>query len=275
MAAKVIYLLFITVFGANFVISLVLNIIVGRALIRPHRSRLFFSYSHKDEPVARELLNRLKEFPLKLWVDFGVRIPERKLRKVLGKLVERRQIFILLASENSATSEWVEFEFFRAQIPEERFGRFRDTVVVAVDDAGIALYEYVKSLSDEVMLHAYLGKEGADKWHEMEPSEKVKTTKFTTSFLEGLSFLPPLRRRFAHRVTLVDMRGNFEGAVHQIRDFLLRASTPSSLPDFIPDKHKDTLKLFPYLAYTAITVWCLLSGLVFLSLLSTYINRPH
>lgn len=105
-----------------FVALLILFIMGLYLFIRPHQTKLFFSYSHKDTVLAEQIVTRLNRYKFRLYVDFGLEIQAEDLEKELNKAIRKRDIFMLMASKNAADSYWVQFEINRAQqIDERRF----------------------------------------------------------------------------------------------------------------------------------------------------------
>lgn len=148
----------------------------------PHRSSIFFSYSHKDSEIAQKIMKHLDMYRFKIWIDFGLEIPEDRLINELNTAVKGCEIFILLASKNSQDSTWVQFELAEAkkiaEAPdfkasqllepqtgplrsvvagllsrklERRSGQFRDTVVLSLDDWGSEIYAKITELNEELL----------------------------------------------------------------------------------------------------------------------------
>ena len=77
-------------------------------------SHLFVSYSHKDKEYVHKLADAVQADGFEVWIDdridFGTRWP-----LVIESAIDSCDSFILVASENSHASEWVQHELARAQ----------------------------------------------------------------------------------------------------------------------------------------------------------------
>jgi len=75
---------------------------------------IFISYSHKDKDYVHRLADALQSEGFEVWIDdridYGTRWP-----LVIENAIDTCEIFILVASENSRASEWVQHELVRAQ----------------------------------------------------------------------------------------------------------------------------------------------------------------
>jgi len=75
---------------------------------------IFISYSHKDKEYVHKLAGAMQSESFEVWIDdridYGTRWPI-----VIENAIDSCDVFILIASENSHTSEWVQHEFLRAQ----------------------------------------------------------------------------------------------------------------------------------------------------------------
>jgi hypothetical protein len=72
--------------------------------------RVFLSYSHRDQPIARELGRELAERGATVWIDqemlaLGDRLPER-----ITEAIRNSDLFLLLVSPASAQSDWLRQE---------------------------------------------------------------------------------------------------------------------------------------------------------------------
>ena len=85
-------LIFIILFSIVFLGNLSIFLALAFLWIRPHRNKLFFSYSHRDSEVAQRIMDSLQAYHFRVWIDFGVEIPPDRLQKKLGKLIKRRQM---------------------------------------------------------------------------------------------------------------------------------------------------------------------------------------
>jgi uncharacterized protein YjbI with pentapeptide repeats len=103
---------------------------VGQALqINP----LFISYSHKDSAFVDKVENHLDEKGIRFWRDIHDATAGR-LEKVVDRAMRMNPTVLLVLSENSVKSDWVEHEAREARELEKELGR--DVLCpVALDDA--------------------------------------------------------------------------------------------------------------------------------------------
>ena len=75
---------------------------------------IFVSYSHKDKEYVHKLAEAMQSEGFEIWIDdridYGTRWPI-----VIENAIDSCDAFVLIASENSRNSEWVQHEFVRAQ----------------------------------------------------------------------------------------------------------------------------------------------------------------
>jgi hypothetical protein len=205
----------------------------------PHRSKLFFSYSHKDTEIAQKIMKRFAVYRFKIWIDLGIEIPTDKLEKELGKAVEGCEIFILLASVHSQGSNWVQFEIDQAkkmpELPEfrvrrftERFtepptGRFRDTIILSLDDWGSMAYEEIKELQEELLAEYSLGIEDID-WAEELSDLPPALYRTLVLLVKGVRKIinpnPSILRIVKPTVVLFDLSNDFESVMQQLAQHL-------------------------------------------------------
>lgn len=199
------------IIDALIVLSALSTIFIGSLYIirRPHWGKIFFSYSHKDTQMAERIMYRLREYNFRVYIDFGLVIPEDQLENELSKTIKKRDIFILLASKNSAESGWVRYEIKRAQkIDKKRFNQWRDMIVLALDDRGIELANAITNFDKERM-RAYWDSElgWSQKMEHEEPSERVKKEAGLKKGRQALDLFPFLRRILTPSVATFDLRG--------------------------------------------------------------------
>jgi hypothetical protein len=189
--------------------------IVSYLVWRPHRAKLFVSYSHKDAEIAKRILSRLESFHFRIWVDFGLSIAPARLKEQLSRNVRRRQIFLLLASRNSVESDWVKFEIEQAKTRGGfLIGQWRDTVIVALDDDGVRLYESLKQFIDEVMLAAWI------KEKQLTDPDEIAEMAARLARLQTVDVLPIYRRVFVPTIKLIDLREQFEMGMDLLEEHL-------------------------------------------------------
>jgi hypothetical protein len=106
------FLVFFLIVAVLFFLSVVVvtPIILLWLKQRPHRAKIFFSYSHRDSEVAKRIMYVLRDLHFRVWMNFGIEISPGELEAELRRNIQPREIFTILASENSAGSQWVNFE---------------------------------------------------------------------------------------------------------------------------------------------------------------------
>jgi len=80
---------------------------------------IFVSYSHKDKDYVHRLADALQSEGFEVWIDDRIDYGTRWTR-VIEDAVDSCDVFILVASENSHKSEWVQNELLRAQRKEKK-----------------------------------------------------------------------------------------------------------------------------------------------------------
>lgn len=196
--------------------NLMIFVIFGYLALRPNRAKVFFSYSHKDTELAERLMARLKGFHFRIWIDLGVVIPPYVLEKKLSKLIKNRQIFLLLASRHSVESSWVQFEIEQAKEQGKfLFSKWRDTVVLALDEQGVQLYKSLKKAFDDFVIHSH-----AKKFGEEDQAELAALSEVIARY-QGIKALPFFRRALVPTITLIDLQQPFEAAMEQLSEYLI------------------------------------------------------
>src|SRR5258706_7151082 len=75
---------------------------------------IFISYSHKDNSYVRKLEKALQDEGFNIWIDerinYGTKWP-----KVIQENLDNCDAFVVVVSENSFASDWVQHEVTRAQ----------------------------------------------------------------------------------------------------------------------------------------------------------------
>jgi uncharacterized protein YjbI with pentapeptide repeats len=96
-------------------------------------SPLFISYSHADASFVDELEEHLNEKGIRFWRDVHHAISGR-LEKQIGRAIQLNPTVLLILSEHSLKSDWVEYEVRAARELEKEMGR--DVLCpVALDDS--------------------------------------------------------------------------------------------------------------------------------------------
>jgi len=202
-----------------FVSNLLIFAALSYLALRPNRAKIFFSYSHKDTEAAQRLMDRFKGNHFRVWIDLGVAIPPDQLEKKLRKLIHKRQIFLLLASRNSVDSSWVKFEIERAK--EQRkfllsYDAWRDTVILALDEQGVQLYESLKKTFEDFVIYSIAKK--ATNEDQFYSFEQVREG---VAELQTRKVLPFFRRAFVPTITLIDLRESYDSAMEQLSAYLV------------------------------------------------------
>lgn len=208
-----------------FAVVLILFVVGLYLVMRPHQTKIFFSYSHKDVEIAERIVHRLNAYKFRMYVDFGLEIQTGDLKKELNNAIRKRDIFMLMASKNSADSYWVQFEINRAQQMDERqlSSEWRDMVIVALDNRGIEVARRLTE-SNGRRMRGYWNSEVRleERWNEdfKTPSEKAKAEASLRTLRSFGDLFPYLRRSFTPEVRTFDLRGNFIAAMVDVEDYL-------------------------------------------------------
>ncbi len=80
---------------------------------------IFISYSHKDKDYVHKLAENMQSEGFEVWIDDRIDYGTRWTR-VIEDAVDACDAFVLVASENSHRSEWVQNELLRAQRKEKK-----------------------------------------------------------------------------------------------------------------------------------------------------------
>jgi uncharacterized protein YjbI with pentapeptide repeats len=94
---------------------------------------LFISYSHSDGEFVDEIEKHLNEKGIRFWRDIH-KAAAGRLEKIIDTAIRQNPIVLLVLSENSVKSDWVEHEARKARELEKKTGR--DVLCpVALDDS--------------------------------------------------------------------------------------------------------------------------------------------
>lgn len=100
--------------------------------------RVFISYTRKDEPFVEAIEKRLDEKGVRCWWDVHD-MKAGRLERQIDRAIDLNPLVLLVLSERSVESDWVEWEASRARDLEKRLkreGTPRDVLCpVALDDA--------------------------------------------------------------------------------------------------------------------------------------------
>lgn len=208
--------------AVSFVLSVVIApIILLRLKQRPHRAKIFFSYSHKDTEVAKRIMDVLGRHHFRVWVDFGIEISEEQLETELRRNIKPREIFMILASENSAGSRWVNFELressghhFSKFVP-----RWRDVLVLALDERGIQMFETVNEAARANAREYY---ESELKLDERSLSDRLGFETYVSTMFPYVSKWPIFRRIWMPNVACFKLTPEFDLGLSQVAEHLGR-----------------------------------------------------
>lgn len=189
---------------------------------RPHRTKGFFSYSHKDTPIAERIMDRLKTYNFRVYIDFGLEIQAEDLEKELNNAIRKRDIFILLASKNSADSYWVQFEINRAEQMDDRVvSQRRDMVFLAIDDKGIQIAERLRLRNERRMRDFWNSEIGfEEKLAKESPDEQARMKASLKKGRSALALFPFLRRILLPEFKIFDFRRPFETVMIELEEYL-------------------------------------------------------
>lgn len=197
---------------------------------RPHRAKLFFSYSHKDSDIAQRIMRSLKDYNFRIWIDLGIEIPAEQLERELSRIISKREIFLLLASKNSADSYWVKFELEQSRrLTQLEYSHWRDTVILALDDSGAQLYDTLIKLNEETVRRVYYN-DPELKLYEKTPSELAEVEVSARKALKFVEPQPFFRRGWAPSIKLFDLRESFELSMRQLSDYLAHSTRLLYIP---------------------------------------------
>jgi hypothetical protein len=104
---------------------------------------VYLSYSSKDKPVVRELVERLKNDGLKVWFDDSEIEPGEQIYTDIEHGLEQSRVLVLAMSADALKSPWVSLER-DAAISRDPANQQRRFVPVRIDDTEIpdTLKEY-------------------------------------------------------------------------------------------------------------------------------------
>jgi hypothetical protein len=204
---------FTLLLGASVLWSLGIFFALVYFRARPHRGKIFISYSHRDTKTVESLLQHFASYHFRTWVDVGITIPSDRLRDTLSGRIKGTKIFLLVASANSVASPWVDFERDASINLSAGLGdAWRDTVILALDEPGLQVYETFRTLYDE-RVFAYFANSFPTKTS-LEIAEAVAAMR------EVGTRQVFLRRTFVPTVTLIDFRESFDAGVEALTEYL-------------------------------------------------------
>lgn len=101
----------------------------------------FISYSHKDEEFARRLYSRMRDANLRVWYAPEEMKGGRKLHEQIFNAIHLHDKLLLVLSENSLQSEWVNTEIRRARKTEREENRRKLFPIRLADFEAIRAWE--------------------------------------------------------------------------------------------------------------------------------------
>jgi hypothetical protein len=73
--------------------------------------RIFISYSAQDKEVVAGIVNRLRQDGHDVWIDSFRIDPGDNIQRKIEEGLEQAEAFVVIVSENSFKSQWVQHEF--------------------------------------------------------------------------------------------------------------------------------------------------------------------
>lgn len=119
-------------------IDIVSDVLAARA---PHFHSCFISYSHDDEAFVTILCSRLRSAGINFWYATEQMRAGRKLAEEIEANIRLYDRFLLVLSEASMKSRWVEMEIRAALNEEKRTGRRKLCPIGIVPFAAIQLWK--------------------------------------------------------------------------------------------------------------------------------------
>ena len=75
-----------------------------------NKKKAFISHSSKDKPIARKVAEQLRQMGWKVWIDEGELKPGDSLAEKLSSAISEVDIFVIILTNNSISSNWVKYE---------------------------------------------------------------------------------------------------------------------------------------------------------------------
>jgi uncharacterized protein YjbI with pentapeptide repeats len=131
--------------------------------------QLFISYSHKDNLFVDEIEKHLDKRGIRFWRDIHDATAGR-LEKVVDRAIRRNPIMLLILSERSVKSDWVEHEARTARELEKELGR--DVLCPVALDESWKTCPWDAVLRDQIMKYHILD---FSKWKDEREFDKMFT----------------------------------------------------------------------------------------------------
>ncbi|MBI4732291.1 MAG: toll/interleukin-1 receptor domain-containing protein [Chloroflexi bacterium] len=136
---------------------------------------LFISYSHKNSAFVDEMENHLNEKGIRFWRDTHDATAGR-LEKVINRAIRKNPIVLLILSENSVQSDWVEHEARSARELEKELKR--DVLCPVALDGSWKTCDWEARLREQIMKYNILD---FSNW-----KDEAEFTKKFAKLVEGL-----------------------------------------------------------------------------------------
>jgi 2-phosphoglycerate kinase len=108
--------------------------------------RVFISHSHQDQPAVDKIISRLKGEGHDVWVDSLKIRPGDNFQRKIQEGIESADAMIVVISNNSFRSQWVQHEFSAIAL-QQISKRERRIIPVRIDQSDVPSY-----LADRVYL---------------------------------------------------------------------------------------------------------------------------
>ena len=101
------------------------------------RLRVFISYSYKDRTRVMRIIDSLSELGCEIWIDQDNLKPGDDIKNVTFAAISDADVFILVVSENSLRSQWVQAESSAAIVNKQISGRLKKIIPIKLDGASV------------------------------------------------------------------------------------------------------------------------------------------
>jgi hypothetical protein len=101
--------------------------------------RIFISYSHLDKSIVDVIAERLKEDGHEVWIDHLKLKPGDNISRKIQEGIEQADAFLVVVSQNSLSSTWVQQEFSSLALSELSTGGPK-IIPVLIDDSTVPSY---------------------------------------------------------------------------------------------------------------------------------------
>jgi len=101
--------------------------------------RIFISYSHSDKSIVEVITDRLRQDGHEVWIDHLKLKPGDNISRKLQEGIDEADAFLVVVSQNSLSSPWVQQEFSSLALSELSKGGPR-IIPVLIDDSTVPSY---------------------------------------------------------------------------------------------------------------------------------------